>query len=475
MVRAARLAGLPIAYAGRRAAGMGKRVLGRPAADVDLEIQLRTAQHIFEVLGELKGCAAKLGQIMAVYELALPPELAEPYRAALSRLHDAAPPMLPATVHTAMAASMGDDWRELFREFDDRRAASATIGQVHRAVWHDGRGVAVKVMYPGARAALLADLDQLRRMSTLATVFAPHADVRALADQLAESVRAELDFAAEAEFQRTFAAAYANDPDFRVPEVVAQRGDVLITEWLDGIPLHRIIESGAAEERSRAGMLALRFVLSAGPRAGLIYCDPHPGNFRILPDGRLGVVDFGACAPWPPPDFEAMVSDLGDAVFNGGPAELDTAIRQHGFADDEVSFDAAVLSDQLAPYVDLVRLESARVDREWLRRRVLHTMNPRLSNVWRQLTMPASCTPFARALVTLLGLLSQLDTAGPMREEILRWSPELTAAFTRYRTRGPEPAAADPHAPADLAAARERRAARTAAAARPRRFGVSRG
>ncbi|WP_131822967.1 AarF/UbiB family protein, partial [Mycobacteroides chelonae] len=140
-VRSAKLASLPIAFAGRQVAGLGKKAMGRATAEVNLEIQAKTAQHMFEVLGELKGCATKLGQLLAVFELALPPQVAEPYRVALSRLQNSAPAMLPPTVHAAMAASMGGNWHEQFLEFDDRRAAAASIGQVHRAVWRDGRQV----------------------------------------------------------------------------------------------------------------------------------------------------------------------------------------------------------------------------------------------------------------------------------------------------------------------------------------------
>ncbi|MET9487578.1 AarF/ABC1/UbiB kinase family protein [Nocardia sp. NPDC006630] len=450
-VRAAKLAALPIAFAGRRAAGTGKRALGRSPGEVDRDIRLRTAQHFFDVLGELKGFAAKLGQMLGIYELALPPELAEPYRIALSRLQDATPAMLPATVHAVLAEAFGPQWRTQFREFDDHRAASATIGQVHRAVWRDGRSVAVKVMYPGARAAVHADLRQLRRMSGLLSVFVPNADVRAVTDRLAECVSAELDFAAEADSQRAFAAAFARDPDFRVPEVVTQCGDVIVSEWLDGIPVSRLIASGAQSERDRVGLLTLRFVLSSAERTGLLYCDPHPGNFRVLPDGRLGVVDFGACPVWPPPQFAPLVHDIAEALLNGGAAELDTAMRRHGFADRLRTYDVQALAEQLLPYVELLRQEHSRVDRAWLRQRVLVAMNPRLSNVHRQLSLPAYYTPFARAMVTLLGLLSQLEVTGPLRDEILRWSPELAAAMARYHTRT--------GGPADLAAARARRAA----------------
>ncbi|WP_234390639.1 ABC1 kinase family protein [Nocardia suismassiliense] len=451
-VRNAKLAALPLAFAGRQAAGVGKRALGRSSEEVNRDIQLRTAQHMFEVLGELKGCAAKLGQLLAIYELALPPELAEPYRIALSQLQDAAPAMLPRTVHAAIAASMGADWRDSFQEFDDRRAAAASLGQVHRAVWHDGRAVAVKVMYPGGRQAVEGDLEQLRRISHLATVFLPGADVKAVTEAICDCVREELDYAAEAEYQRAFAAAYADDPDFYVPEVVAQCGDVLITEWVEGTPLTKIVANGAQAERDRVGMLMVRFVTSGWGRHGLLYADPHPGNFRVLPDGRLGVVDFGACCAWPPEGFEELAIDYCKAFFTGGgPEQLAAATRRHGFVTFGRAFDSDALYAVVEPCSEPFKHATYRMTTPWLRKQVLRTTNPRLSNVVREMTMPAYFTPFARAALTLVGVLSQLETEGPYREEILRWMPMLAEALGTIE----DP---DPDRPVDLAAVREQRA-----------------
>ncbi|MEU1204753.1 AarF/ABC1/UbiB kinase family protein [Nocardia sp. NPDC005825] len=430
-VRTATLAAVPLSFAGRQVAGASRRVLGRRADDIDREIQLRTAEHMADVLGELKGCAAKLGQILSVYELALPAELAEPYRIALGRLQDAAPAMLPRTVHLALAESFGPDWRDNFRAFDDRRSASASIGQVHRAVWHDGRPVAVKVMYPGARAAIDSDLRQLRGLAWLTSVFAPHVDGRAVVDELAECLRAEMDFEAEARNQRRFADAYADDPDFVVPQVVAQRGDVLVSEWLDGIPLSRLITTGSRAERDRVGMLAVRFFWSSAPKSGLLYGDPQPGNFRALPDGRLGVVGFGACPVWPPAQFPALVHDLADALIHGGPADLDAVTQRHGFTDAQRGLDSAALAAKLLPFTEPLRHETFRVDTDWLRGRTRDALSPKLDNAYRQLGVPAYLLPFQRALITLLGLVAQLGTTGPMRAEILRWSPELSAVMDR--------------------------------------------
>ena len=128
---------------------------------------------MFKVLGELKGGAMKFGQAMSIFEAALPEELAGPYRATLTKLQDAAPPMPAATVHRVLAEQLGADWRQQFTSFDDKPAAAASIGQVHRAVWRDGREVAVKVQYPGAGEALTADLDQIARVARLFGALAP--------------------------------------------------------------------------------------------------------------------------------------------------------------------------------------------------------------------------------------------------------------------------------------------------------------
>ena len=121
VTRSARLAGLPVGFAGRTAVGTGKRLGGRPAELVTQEIQRRTADQVFRVLGELKGGAMKLGQALSVFEAALPPEIAEPYRATLTRLQESAPPVPARTIHKVLAGDMGEQWRASFAEFDDER------------------------------------------------------------------------------------------------------------------------------------------------------------------------------------------------------------------------------------------------------------------------------------------------------------------------------------------------------------------
>src|SRR5439155_12292769 len=138
VARTAHLARLPLGVAGRATVGLGKRLTGKPAEDIQADLAQRTAEHLFAVLGQLKGGAMKFGQALSVFEAALPEESAAPYREALTKLQEAAPPMPAATVHKVLDEQFGKRWPDRFREFNDTPAAAASIGQVHRAVWGDG-------------------------------------------------------------------------------------------------------------------------------------------------------------------------------------------------------------------------------------------------------------------------------------------------------------------------------------------------
>ena len=160
--RTAKLASLPLGVAGRAAAGWGRRLAGGNSDEISAQMMARSAEQLFAVLGELKGGAMKFGQALSVFEAAVPDELAGPFRESLTKLQHAAPPMPTRDVHRMLAEQFGRRWPERFREFDDTPAAAASIGQVHRAVWQDGREVAVKVQYPGAEEALRSDLRAAR-------------------------------------------------------------------------------------------------------------------------------------------------------------------------------------------------------------------------------------------------------------------------------------------------------------------------
>ena len=424
VTRAAKLAGLPIGLMGRTALGVGKRIGGRPAEIVAEEIQRRTAEQIFRVLGELKGGAMKLGQALSIFEAALPPEIAGPYRATLTRLQESAPPLPARTVHQVLARELGEAWRDSFTEFNDVPAAAASIGQVHQAVWHDGRRVAVKVQYPGAGRALISDFTQLSRAGRLFGLLMPGLDVKPLLDELRDRVAEELDYELEAESQRAFAAAYAGDPDIYVPGVIMATSQVLVTEWMDGTPLSRIISDGSKEERDQAGILLTRFLFSGPGRAGLLHADPHPGNFRLLDDGRLGVLDFGAVDHLPdglPPFFGRMLRIMHDDEADVEAVERE--LRAHGFLRPGVEVDLNALYAFLAPMAEPSKVDSFKFSREWLRDEAARVTDIRTSSITRKFNLPPSYVLIHRMSTAGIGVLCQLECEGDFRAEVLPWMP----------------------------------------------------
>jgi predicted unusual protein kinase regulating ubiquinone biosynthesis (AarF/ABC1/UbiB family) len=423
VTRTAKLASLPVGLAGRTALGLGKRLGGRPAEIVAEEIQQRTAQQIFRVLGELKGGALKLGQALSIFEAALPPEIAGPYRATLTMLQDSAPPLPAATVHKVLAADLGPGWRANFAEFDDTPAAAASIGQVHRATWLDGRDVAVKIQYPGAGKALSSDFAQLSRIGMLFGMLMPGLDTKPLLAELRSRVVEELDYQLEAASQQAFADAFAGDPDISVPNVLAGTDHVLVSEWMTGTPLAEIIASGSLEERNRAGLLMVRFLFSGPARAGLLHADPHPGNFRLLPDGRLGALDFGAVDRLPdglPPLFGKLLWLMHN---EGDIATVEEDLREHGFLRPGISVDLDQLHAFLAPLAEPSRVESFAFSREWMRGEAARMTGVRPANIARRLNLPPSYVLIHRVSTAGIGVLCQLGCEGPFREEVLRWIP----------------------------------------------------
>ncbi|WP_329271184.1 ABC1 kinase family protein [Streptomyces sp. NBC_01451] len=431
VTRTAKLAALPLGIAGRATWGLGKRIVGESADIVGRELQQRTAEQLFKVLGELKGGAMKFGQALSVFESALPEEVAGPYRAALTKLQEAAPPMPTRTVHSVLEARLGADWQDLFLEFQDKPSAAASIGQVHRGVWHDGREVAVKVQYPGAGEALLSDLNQLSRFARLLGPLIPGMDIKPLIAELRDRVSEELDYGLEAQAQRTHADEFTDDPDVVVPAVVHQCEQVLVTEWIDGIPMSEVITDGTREQRDRAGQLLARFLFSGPARTGLLHADPHPGNFRLLPGGpagkddwRLGVLDFGTVDRLP----GGLPTTIGDSLrltLDGRAEAVYEALRAEGFVKDSIDLDPDAVLDYLLPIIEPAQADEFTFTRGWMRSQAARIADPRspAHQLGKRLNLPPSYLLIHRVTLSTIGVLCQLGATVRMRAELEEWLP----------------------------------------------------
>jgi predicted unusual protein kinase regulating ubiquinone biosynthesis (AarF/ABC1/UbiB family) len=425
--RSAKMASIPLSLAGRGAIGFGRQLIGQSPDFAFADLQEKTAEQIFKVLGELKGGAMKFGQALSVFEAALPEEIAKPYRETLVKLQEAAPPLPARVVHKVLAKELGEHWRDNFADFNDTPAASASIGQVHKGIWKDGRAVAVKIQYPGAKEALISDLNQIQRFAKIFQLLLPGVEMKPLLEELKARIIEEVDYRYEASAQSACFEAYKGDSDIAIPEVIMATDRVLVSQWLEGTPLSKVITDGTQEERNNAGIRLARFHFTAPMRAGLLHADPHPGNFRVLKDGRLGVLDFGACNRLPngfPEPFKRLLKNAleGDAIalYNG--------FKEDGFILSDVEVSPELVLDYLLPLVEPLRTDYFAYSRDWLRTQSVRVGDPRnpTAKIGFQLNLPPEYVLIHRVTLGTTGIFCQLRAEGNFRDEALSWFPEIT-------------------------------------------------
>lgn len=416
VARNAKLAGLAGGMAGRAALGFGKRLTGKSKDEVTAELMDRAAQQLFTVLGELKGGAMKVGQALSVMEAAIPEQYGKPYREALTKLQREAPPLPAPKVHRMLDAQLGTKWRDRFTSFDDTPVASASIGQVHKAVWSDGREVAVKIQYPGADEALRADLKTIQRLVGVFKQLAPGADIQGVVDELIERTEMELDYRLEADNQRAFAKAYENDPHFAIPHIVASAPKVVIAEWMEGIPMSTIIRDGTPEQRDLMGTRLTELTFGSPKRLEMMHGDAHPGNFMLLPDGRMGVIDFGAVAPLPgglPYALGEMIRLARDKNYD----ELLPVMEAAGFIQKGEQVSIEEVNDMLRQYVEPIEVDVFHYTRRWLQKMAAGQMDNSVAQIKmaRQLDLPANLAIPARVIASITAICCQLDAHVPVK------------------------------------------------------------
>jgi len=341
LTRLRKLAGLG-AQLGSDAIARGvKRLAGSDSS----AIGKGTAEKLVETLGDLKGAAMKLGQVASMDPDLFPPEV----RAVLARLQNEAPPMSFDRVAAVLEEELGGSPEELFAEFSREPMAAASLGQVHRARLRDGRDVVVKVQYPGIDQALRSDIDNLGLV--VKTMARAHRalDGRQYFHELAEELAHELDYSREGRLAREFARASAGLPDIVVPEIIDERTStrVLTMQHIPGQTLRTFLTSHPDNaERLRVSGLLIRAIHGVFLVDGTVHADPHPGNFMVMPDGRLGVLDFGSVKRFSREFFEGH-RDVFRIVLEQKPIDSLALVRRVGFTVDLPDDEARALLGEL--------------------------------------------------------------------------------------------------------------------------------
>lgn len=420
--RQLRLAALPAAALGLAASGAVRRARGEDPDLVRRDLRARNADRTRRTLGELRGGALKAGQLLSTVEALFPQDPEDTWRQALTALQEGNPAVPFAELEPVLAAELGPAWRTRFDDVDEHAAAAASLGQVHRARWQ-GRAAAVKVQYPGVREALTADIRTLSAVSRLAALVARGLALPPLVAELRDRLTEELDYVHEGRTQERFAVSYDGDGEVVVPHVLHATPRVLVMEWLDGTPLAEVARTGSQAERDRAASRYQRFLVSGPERVGLLHTDPHPGNFRVLPDGRLGVLDFGSSLALP--QMPATFGRLLRALLGDDPDLVLARLREEGFVRPGADLDVRKLVDYMAPFSVPARHEQFRFGREWLRGEFGRVNDPRDPDfgVALQLTLPAQHLFTHRVWLGMVGVLCQLEATVPVRPVLARWLP----------------------------------------------------
>ena len=259
------------------------------------------AEHAADVLGSMRGLAAKIGQMASYVDGVVPEAHRDAYEKALRGLRSAAPTSSPHAIKLLVENELGAPIDRLFAEWDELPMASASIGQVHRARLLDGREVAVKAQHPGIESAIEIDLGNASVLEGMVSMLGPRAlNSKEVYDEVAQRFREELDYTLEAERQRAFAHIHRGDEQICIPEVFAERSSkrVLTTELVHGKSLEDAALADPALRSTHCEVL-WRFVYKANLFGGLFNADPHPGNYLFRDDGSIAFLDFGCVQPIP--------------------------------------------------------------------------------------------------------------------------------------------------------------------------------
>src|SRR3954465_7192197 len=388
--------------------------------------RIKAAEQIVDVLGHMMGAAMKVGQVASFIDLGgLPPEAQDAFQRKLAELRDSAPRVSFKDMRKVIEADYGEPLKKVFASFDETPVAAASIGQVYRARLHDGRDVAVKVQYPGVAQAVRADLQNVGLLLRAAKRMAPGLDPKGMAREIRERMTEELDYEHEAQSQRAFARAWRDHPFVVIPDVVTSlsREHVLVTEWIDGIGFEDVKALDQAA-RDRFGEIVFRFFFGSLYRMGHFSGDPHPGNYLLMPDGRVAFMDFGMTKRVSPAQIE-QESAVIRAGLEGDAAGLHAQLVGLGFYE---ASDTGVDPARLLAHVRSLQEWYAEdrpfsITREYMSRIMVDAGDPR-SEYWdlvKRGTLPPDAMLARRMEALTLGVLGQLGATANWHAIMSEW------------------------------------------------------
>ncbi|MCA9551565.1 MAG: AarF/ABC1/UbiB kinase family protein [Myxococcales bacterium] len=386
----------------------------RRTDDPDPGRGVELAAQMLQTFSELRGISMKLGQMLSYLDDALPPEA----RKILTVLQRDAAPMPWETVRQQLEAELGAPVAELFQHIDESPMAAASIGQVHRAITKEGVEVAVKIQYPGIADAMSADLKNARVLGLFQRMFFFSTDSKAILGELETRFMDECDYGKEAEYQRAYATRFAGHPWAVVPEVHAALSTkkVLTTTFYRGRTFYQwLADDPSPEARERVTRLFYRFYIGSFYLDGLFNCDPHPGNYLFLDDGRVVFLDYGCSRRFEPERLADWIR-LCQAVFVDDRAEIERLAVGMGFVTAEQKYDYEAFRSLLR-YLYLPYLKAGPFDfaehrpEDTFRRMFLD--NPNLL----KLNMPADAVFLNRIGFGLVSLLAEIGCALDCRKQ----------------------------------------------------------
>ena len=404
-----------VARGGARYASSAPRLFaaaGEHRQQLRHDLALQTAEDVAATLGTMKGVLMKLGQMASYVDNGLSPSV----RRTLSRLQDSVPPMSPELAAQVVEAELGRPPERAFARWDPEPIAAASIGQVHRAITHDGRAVAVKVQYPGIAETIAADLGNVALLRRMLRVTAPSQDVDALLAELRERVLEELDYRREADNQRFFAAYYAGHPTITVPAIVDELSTrrVVTSELADGARFAELATWPQAE-RDLAAETIYRFVFRSLYELRAFNGDPHPGNYLFHGGGKVTFLDFGLVRHFTPSELQPLANMARYVCVERDPEAFRRNLEQAGFLRPGAPLSTQQVIDYMAVFYDTVResrpLTMTGDYSSAVVRRFFDVRNP----VTAYARIPRSYVILQRINLGLFGLLGELTATANWR------------------------------------------------------------